>query len=163
MGSPQKPLSIEDSRQSLQHSLSVKWLHAHGILSSELTAHAWYTVCCTNSPLTALQKQKQALKTHGCFVKQLLCFTYCLAWVFFFRAADSTHHFLAHRSWSTAREIEKENKGTHRPIISGAARFPKSNLCAMTNTLGPTAFLGILYVSFCQCFLYPVPLANGLC
>lgn len=39
-----------------------EWPHAHGILSSELTSHAWYTTRRTNSPLTTLQKQKQAPK-----------------------------------------------------------------------------------------------------
>lgn len=38
------------------------WPHAHGILYSKRTAHAWYTIPCTNSPLRTLEKQKQALK-----------------------------------------------------------------------------------------------------
>lgn len=102
--------------------------------------------------------------TNGWSARWLLCLTYCLAWVFCLRGANSTHYHLSQQCWLTMSETKKENKGTCWPIVSDVAEIltPNPELGLRTTWLGPTASLGILYATFCQCFLCPAPSVNGL-
>lgn len=137
-----------------------KWPHAHGILSSELTTHAWYTICCT----VLWQSCRSRHWNTWLFCKKALLLHLLPEVSLLFQSwRYNTYHCPAHRSWLTVRETKKEYKGTHQPKASGTSQFPKPELGAMMTPLGPTVSYGVPYARFWQCFLCPPPLVNGLC